>query len=151
MLSIVGLPLLILGLLKSRKSQGLMGPLKKMLPYFNYADTIFMSKWIFLWYSLFNYVLGGVLSARDSNERREHLVKAITLDSFFVIGDNIASGLGALVIQSLFKHRLEGVSLLQRSRFFPIAASLNTVFEQVGHKTHPAYRWARRNYWFGLL
>jgi len=153
-ISVIGLPLILWGLLKhpAKVGKGPIGTLKKLIPAFNYADVIFMSKWAFLWYSAFNYVLGGVLAARSSDERREHLIRALTLDFFYVVGDMLVGGIGALALQKGYKKRLQGVSLLKPKSTVPLAESLSTVFDQVNrNKNHFAYRCAQVNYWFGMV
>ena len=147
--SIVGLPLIMWGLLKSPNT-GIFKTLKKLIPAFNYSDTIFMSKWTFLWYSTFNYVLAGALSARGKNERREHLTKALTLDFFFVIGDAIVSAAGAALMQKFWKDKLGGVKLLKQGGIFPVVKSLKEMLLEVG-RDHHAFKLLEKNYWLGLF
>ncbi|MDH4380121.1 MAG: hypothetical protein QE263_09495 [Vampirovibrionales bacterium] len=152
--SIVGLPLLMAGILKNpaKVGQGFLGQLKRAMPVFNYADTIFMSKWTFIWYSAFNYVLGGALAARDGDERREHLVKACTLDFFFAFGDTVFAGLGALGLQRWLARKGETTPLYERKGVLPVPRSLDQVFAEVGNQAkHVSYRAAQANYWMGLV
>ena len=43
----------------------------------NYHKAIYMSKYLMLWHSIFNFVAPTLLSARDSHEFRERLNKAL--------------------------------------------------------------------------
>lgn len=147
--SVVSLPLLLKGLLKA-PNKGLGKMAKKIIPLFDYTDSVYMSRWVFLWYSLHNYVLSGALAARDSNERREHLTRSLTLDFFYAIGDLLfISAIGKGIQRTLGKKRLGGVNITKENSWVP--KSLGRVLNEVkGNTKHPAYKWARANYWLGL-
>ncbi len=152
--SAVSLPLIVKGLVKMpQKALGGLGKhLKKAIPLFNYTDAVYMSRWVFLWYSLHNYVLGGALAARGKDERREHVVRALTLDFFFAVGDlafvaAIAKGLQKV----LGRKKLGGVDLLKQDKKRWVPKHLGRILNEVGGNVkHPAYKWAKRNHWFSL-
>ncbi len=158
-----GLPLLMLAALTTKQTTGVMGGLKKMLPFFNYHKTIYMSKWVMFWSTFFGYNLMGLLSARSPNEKREHLTKAVMLDVLFYLGDSVFSGLNGWWLQHRSKHKeaVKGVALYQRGWLgIPIERSLEAIREDAAYQrlaTHnPELRatveqLARRNFRVGLV
>lgn len=147
--SVASLPLLLKALIKApNRGLGRLG--KKLIPLADYTDTVYMSRWVFLWYSLHNYVLAGALAARGKDERREHLVRSLTLDFFYAIGDLLFISAIAKGFQKMLgKKKLQGVSLTKPNSWVP--KPLGRVLNEVGGNVkHPAYRWAKANYWLGL-
>ncbi|MBX2861851.1 MAG: hypothetical protein KTR14_11505 [Vampirovibrio sp.] len=126
---------------------------KHVLPAFNYNNSIFMSRWVLLWGSFFNFILAGAFSARDGDELRERLIKSSTVMFMYVAGDAVFSGLIAKGVQHKNKPLLEkaGVALYRKGKFgIPIPASLQAIAEKVGNQHH-AYKMARRGYWASML
>lgn len=148
--SVVSLPLILRGLMKL-PNKGLLKPIKNMTKLFNYADTVYMSRWVFLWYSVHNYVLAGAMAARGKDERREHLTRALTLDFFYAIGDLLIASAFAKGIQKFAKNKLKGVSILTNEGKSMVPKKLGRILQEVnGDKTHPAYRLAKMNFWGSL-
>lgn len=154
------LPALTLAALKSPAAagKGLLGKVKQLFPKLNYHNTVYMSKWVLLWQSIFNYNLPKFLSTRDSNELRETLTRTLAFDFFFFVGDDIFSGLMAKALQHRHKAQLEGidiyksfrtVSILGRQLEIPAPVGFHKIFEKVGEH-HPAFRDARLAFWVGM-
>jgi hypothetical protein len=98
------LPLVLLGLMKSKAKigQGVLGALKKMIPHFNYHNTIYMSKWVVFWNCLLGWNLTGFLAARDKHEQREQLTRCAVVDFFYFIGDDIFAGIAGKIFQNRY-------------------------------------------------
>ncbi len=152
--SAISLPLIVGGIVKMPQKAlfGLGKHLKKAVPLFNYTDAVYMSRWVFLWYSLHNYVLGGALASRNKDELREHMVRSVTLDFFYAIGDlafvaAIAKGLEKVMGRKKLGH----ISLLNKEKGKWVPKHLGRILNEVkGNTKHPAYQWAKRNHWFSL-
>ncbi len=156
--SSIAFPILLWQTLKSKApvGKGIIGQFKKLLPYFNYSNAIFMSKWLLFYETLFNYNLPKLMSSRDSHEFRENMVKGITFDFFYFFGDAIFSGFSAAHLQKKYGKLLKGVSLAKTQNILgiklPVAVPYHTIFEQVGQNmSHPAFKLARKNFWWGML
>lgn len=65
---------------------------KNILKRLNYHNVVYMSKWVMLWHGLFHWNLPGILSARDKQERREHILLSLSFDLFWALGDDIFAG-----------------------------------------------------------
>jgi hypothetical protein len=164
LMGVAGLPLLMLAALTSKGTTGVMGGLKKMLPFFNYHKTIYMSKWVMFWSTFFGYNLMGFLSARSPNEKREHLTKAVMLDVLFYVGDSVFSGLNGWWLQHRSKHKeaVKGVALLYKRGWLgiPIERSLEAIREDAAYQRLASHNpelaatvetLARRNFRVGLV
>ncbi len=144
-------PLLMLGVLKSKKATGVMGALKKKVKAFNYSDAIFMSKWVLLVSNLTNWAPATILSSRDKHERREKITKMIAFDTLFFLGDDFIAGIAAKVLQG--KKKLD-TNIVRTGKWLklPRAVPLDEVFRAVGKdKANKAYKLARKSFWIGIL
>lgn len=95
----LSLPLALKFALSLRGNNTLARGLRKLVPLFNYTNTVYLSKWVLLWHAIFNWDIAGAITARDSHERREHLIKTITANFFFLLGDDMISGIVAKALQ----------------------------------------------------
>jgi len=159
-LGTVSLPLLLHGLLATPKQSQFLNTLRrKFVPLFNYSNAIFMSKWVAFWVGLYNWLLLGTLTARDGNERREHLVRVTTAMLLHNLGDDLFGGWRGKLLEKKHQKLLteNGIRLVQKGNFglwSPI--SLQKVLTALKTKTdnpmsHPIYKIARLNYWLSLL
>jgi len=153
------LPLILLGLLKAPQSAkgSVLGKLKRLLPHFNYHNTIYMSKWVVFWNCLFGWNLTGLLSARDWHEKREHLMRCAVVDFFFFIGDDIFAGIAGKVLQNRYKKQLQGIKLYKPGWFgIPLGRELDHVIEDAGKSGRKsiaviAEKLGRWNFRIGIL
>lgn len=111
---VFGLPALILGALHSKKTTGVMKALKKLTKAFNYHNTIYMSRWVMFWSTLFGFNIMTILGARSPNERREAITKAIMLDLLFYVGDTVFAGMAGKYFQNKYKEQLQGIRLYKK-------------------------------------
>ncbi len=114
--AVAGLPLVLLGLLRSKATvgKGVVGKTKKLLKSFDYHNTIYMSKWVMFWSNLFSWNLVGYLAARSKNEKREQVVKSVISDVMVFMGDAVFAGLAGKWLQKKYKGKLAGVKLFNR-------------------------------------
>lgn len=119
----VGFPLGLYGLLSHRAKPGsasVMGKLKAMttqvIPKLNYNNAVFISKYALLWYCIWTYNVSMLAAARDKNEFRENLTKALCLDFFYFIGDDYIAGHLAKHLQNRYKKPLKGFKLLHKGK-----------------------------------
>jgi hypothetical protein len=117
-LSVVTLPLMLLGLLKSPREagKGVIGKLKRLLPAFDAHKAIYVSKWVIFWETLLNWNIGGYLAARSPNEKREQVVRSVMFDSFYFVGDSILAGIAGKCLQNAaqYREKLQGLQLYNR-------------------------------------
>lgn len=154
----VGLPLALWGVLKSKSTTGILGKLKPWADKFNYEKTIYMGKWVLFWGCLMNYNVPSLAFSRDKHEFRESLTKALALDFFYFVGDEMIAGGLAYAIQRFSKTGQDllkkGIPLYHwqgKGPFkLPIAVSASPMFDKYGAK-HIAYKMARNIFWAGLV
>lgn len=159
---ILALPLLMRTLLRNpriRAGQGTLGKLKGLSKHFNYFDTVFMSKWLYVYSTFFHWGLAGSLAARDKHERREHWSKFATVEFFYSIGDDLIAGLAAMAFHrsAKYKNALKGVKLYKTGWFgLPFAKSLPELKAATRHIKSPQTKavvdqLGRVNFRIGLL
>jgi len=155
----VVLPLALWGLMRAKQpvGKGILGKLKKVLPAFNYHNSIYLTKWVVFWNCLMGWNLGGLLAARDTHERREHLVRCAILDFFFFVGDDVFAGIAGKMLQKRHAKSLKGVHLYKPSWFgVPLGRSLDAVAADAQRYKSPqlmalAERLSRINFRIGIL
>lgn len=132
-----------------------LGKVKGLIPFFNYHNAVYMSKWVVLWHHVFNNISPGLWAARDGDERREHLVKSATYSFFFSAGDDLVTGQYARLLQKANKKKLEGLKLVHKKGPFGFPSALH--FHEVYTLTPKtaaqklANHLAQKTFWFGLL
>ncbi|HEY9686025.1 MAG TPA: hypothetical protein V6C52_03525 [Coleofasciculaceae cyanobacterium] len=137
--SVISLPLILLGLLKSpaEAGKGVIGKLKKLLPAFDAYKAVYVSKWVIFWDSFFNWNLGGFLAARSANEKREQVVRSVVFDSLCFVGDAILAGFAGKCFQNSAKYRekLQGLQLYKRGLLgIPVERKLEEVLADARSK-----------------
>ena len=150
--SAIALPLLIWKFNKRPGNKGVTGLVKKAIPAFNYTDTIFMSKWVLTWHTLFNWNVPSVLSSRDGHEVRENLVKTSILLTIYTIGDDIISGAFSKMLNKYAIKKYKTPILAKQKGLFnmPMLMPLDQIIAKYGRKS-PAYKIARLNFWVGIF
>lgn len=154
----LALPLLMMKALKSpgKLGTGFLGRFKKLMPYFNYVDGIYMSKWVILWHNIFNFATPTILSARDPHELREKATKMLAFDIFYFFGDDWFTGAMAKFLQNRpgFKKQLGGIKLIRDQKGIlgrPVAFRLNEMYKKLGgNANHIAYKLSRWSFLFGF-
>lgn len=157
--SALALPLALMAIYRSPRKlgQGLMGKAKQFLPWFNYTNVVYMSKFILFWEVLSSYNFPALISARDSNEFREKLTKGLVFDFFYFVGDDLLSGKFAQTMQRQYKKQLGAIQLFEtrkitRNFSIPKAKSYLSIFERVaGNKNHIAFKLAKKTFWAGMV
>ncbi|MDH4379805.1 MAG: hypothetical protein QE263_07870 [Vampirovibrionales bacterium] len=162
--SAIALPAMVIHALYNKKTTGITGWLKKMLPKVNYSDVIFMSKWVLLWQVLFSYEIPKLMASRNKSELREDLLEFSIFNFFYFIGDDLLSGSWAKRLQRKLGDTLNGVSLTKTVKVFgkshTAAVPFNEIYKQLqalhpnadvkAIRSMPAFKAARQVFWFGL-
>jgi hypothetical protein len=152
----VAVPVALLGVLRSPKAigQGAVGRLKKLLPVMDYHNAIYMSKELFLLSVIANYNIPKLLASRDSNERRENLVRMGIHDSFYFFGDGLLTSSIAWFLQKKNAERLGNVHIVEMKKragiTMPFAVPYHKMMEQEGEANQLAFQLARKSFWAGL-
>ncbi|MCA9808355.1 MAG: hypothetical protein KC476_10415, partial [Cyanobacteria bacterium HKST-UBA06] len=124
-------------------SRGMMGWFKKKMPYFNYSNIVYMSKYALMWQVFWNWNLTGLMAARDKNERREHLMKCVATDFFFFVGDDFISGYMGKWLQNRYKKPLGGYQLMHTRRGLfgnPEAKGFHEIILEANSLANPVQR-----------
>ncbi|MEB3206755.1 MAG: hypothetical protein VKK59_05350 [Vampirovibrionales bacterium] len=157
--SVVALPLMLLGIMSRapKNTKSIAHKLKSVLPFVNYHKGVYLTKWLMLWLSAFGWNLSSYLYARDNNERRETITRSAFTDFFFVVGDDLFSGLAAWMFQKRHQKALDGVKLYERKWLgVPIGRMLDEVMvdaQKTGKKSVIALadQLARWHFRIGIL
>jgi hypothetical protein len=115
-----------------------------------------MSKWVLLWATVTNRNVPHILFSRDSHEFRESMIRDISFDFFYFMGDDLFSGLFAKTAQKKHEKSLKGELLFKNQKRFgltlPIARPYHKVFFELGQDANnPAFKLARGIFWKGFL
>lgn len=150
--SAIALPILIYQSVKTPNPKGIFKAFKKIVPAFNYNDTIYMSKWILMWHTLFNWNFASILSSRDSHEFRENAVRTFTLLGVCTIGDDILTGMIAKYLNrlSIRKYKMPILSAKKAIFGLPRLMPIPEIIKKYGVNSG-AYRLARQNFWIGIV
>ncbi|MEB3245173.1 MAG: hypothetical protein VKJ06_04210 [Vampirovibrionales bacterium] len=89
-------PLGVLATLRGWNGFKRFAPLLKKI---NYTDAIFMPKAVFFVHTLFNYNMPSLMFSRGPNELREKLIKCLSFDFFYYLGDDLIAGTVAKHLQ----------------------------------------------------
>jgi hypothetical protein len=153
--SAVALPLLLYKLLKHETpsgAAGLVGQAKRLIPAFNYTDTVFMSKWVECWHNQFNWMLPSLLSARTTTELVGNGARTNLINFFFFLGDDIMRGGANALSEKFEKKGLEGSLFHEDKKLFGTfrrPRSLYEVYRDHGEDSQ-IYKVAKRNMWASL-
>lgn len=159
-LGVIGLPLMLGVLLKNsaKVGSGVVGKMKKLLPAFDYHNKIYMSKWVMFWSNLFTWNLTGYLAARTPNEKREHIVKSIIMDSMMFVGDSVIAGTAGWWMgrHKKVKQVLGDLKLFKRGVWgIPVERSIIEIQKEAAKISDDALKvadkLARRNFRTGLV
>jgi len=150
--SALALPLLIWSFARSTAKKGPVALIKKLIPAFNYTDTIFMSKWVLTWHTFFNWNIPSILSSRDSHEFRENFVKTSVVLGIYSIGDDIIGGGFAKMLNRYATRHWKAPILSPKKGLFgmPQLMPLDEIIQKYGVKSK-AYKLARLNFWVGIF
>lgn len=152
--SAIALPLLIRGLLLSpvKTGKGLLGQAKRLIPAFNYSNTIYMSKWVLGWHTFFNWNIPSMLSSRDSHEFRENTVRTSILLGIYMLGDDIITGMLAKGLNRYASRKAKTPILSKTKGVFgmPTLMPLEEIMKKYGKKSL-AYKLGFYNFWLGIV
>ncbi|MDJ0625962.1 MAG: hypothetical protein QNJ31_06315 [Candidatus Caenarcaniphilales bacterium] len=138
--------------------KGLFGNLKKLTPAIEYHEGIYMSKWLLMFQTIFNYNLGAIFFfIRSINEMRDSLLKMLTFDFLFYIGDDLFGGIAANYFEKKHKNKLQGIQLTQEGfAGFKTAKPLHKIVKEIQQKQlsssvkEIAEKLARTNFRIGI-
>lgn len=120
----------------------------------NYHQAIYMSKYLIAWHSLFNFIAPSLLAARDRHEFRERLNKALAIEFFFFVGDDLITGLTSSFLQHRNQRGLKGFKIT-KGRFLGVPKAVAFHHLATHPVSHPGYRLglalARQSFWVGLV
>jgi hypothetical protein len=148
--SAIALPLLIAASVRNPK--GPFGFFKKVVPAFNYSDTIYMSKWVLTWHTFFNWNITSMLSSRDKHELRENFVRTSIVLGLVAIGDDFINGAIAKRLNRYAIKKYKTPILAKEKGLFnmPKLMRVDDVIRKYGKKS-PAYKLVCANFWIGIL
>ena len=154
-LGVVTLPLLLRAGLHSQTpigAKGFVGQIKRIIPIFNYADAIYISKFTLLWQTITGYNVSMILASRDKNELRENITKQLAMDFFYFIGDDIIAGILAKSLQQQYKRQLKGIQLWNKGPCgIPLALPYEQLFKTGNNAAQKlANKLSRKIFWTGL-
>lgn len=121
---------------------------------FDYTNGIFMSKWLVAWGGFVPWMVTEGLSARDSHEFRESMIKTGVMAATYTFGDDIFGGLAARWLQGGKKSlKTQGIAISKQGLLgLPKAQRLSHIHTLVnGNTLHPAYKAANKAGWIGLV
>ena len=136
-------PLLVWQLLKnphiSMQGKGPLSFVKRLIPVLNPYKGVFMSTWGLLPHNIFNWNIPAVLAARDGNELRELLVRAVVFDFFYFIGDGLFAGMSSRYFQHRYGHALKNIKINGKPIAFtakgflglPMGVSFGDIYHQL--------------------
>lgn len=152
---IAALPLMLRAGLNSKipiGAKGFIGQLKRIIPIFNYADAVYLSKFSILWSTFTGYNVSMILASRDKNELRENITKQLAMDFFYFIGDDLISGVMAKHLQKTHAKKLKGIQIWQKGPWgIPLAKPYEQLFKAGNAPAQKlANTLARKIFWTGL-
>ena len=152
-LTMFSLPMSLRAVINSTSHSPWMKRLKAGVHHFNFKNGLHMSKLGLAYTAILGWTIPRLLAARDSNERREDLVKDGTFLGFMIFGDDIFGSLVAKVVSGAKHHVLETpiVEPLNKSlSWVPKAVSLDRIIKTAG-KDSVAAKLAAHSYIGGIL